>query len=97
MLTNRSKVLISLAVIGFLLVLTVGDFLALHDVQQDYVSPEALHALELDLAGALPYWTATTGEWSMLTISIYSRFVLLIVNALLLFAFLSKRPYTPST
>lgn len=95
MLTDRNKVLLTLAVVGFLLVLTVGDFLALHDIQQDYVSAEALRTLELDLAGALPYWTSTSGEWAMVTISIVSRSILLVLNALLLFTILGKRPQTP--
>ena len=97
MLTKRSVILFSLAVIGFLLVLTVGDLLALHDIQQDYVSAEVLRMLELDLAGALPYWTSTTGEWSLVTISVIARFVLLVMNALLLFTFLRKRTHTPNT
>ena len=97
MLTKRNVILFSLAVVGFLLALTVGDFLALHDIQQDYVSAEVLRTLELDLAGALPYWTGTTGEWSMVTISVIARFVLLIANALLLFTFLRHRTPTPNT
>jgi hypothetical protein len=97
MLTKRSAILFSLAVIGFLLVLTVGDFLALHDIRQDYVSAEVLRTLELDLAGALPYWTGTTGEWSLVTISVIARFVLLVMNALLLFTFLRKRTGTANT
>jgi hypothetical protein len=84
MLSKRKTVLFSLAVVGFLLALTLGDFLALHDIQQDYVSPEVLTRMDLDLAGALPYWTTTSGEWTMVSISFIARLVLLLVNALLL-------------
>jgi hypothetical protein len=90
MLTKRNTVLLSLALVGFLLVLAVGDFLALHDIQQDYVSSEALSNLELDLAGALPYWTATSSEWTMVSVSLISRFVLLGINALVLLPLLRR-------
>ncbi len=94
MLTKRNTALLSLIIIGFLLALTVGDFLSLHDIEQDYVSTEVLNTLELDLAGALPSWTATTGEWTMITISLFARFALLGANALLLLG-LVRRNITP--
>ena len=46
MLTKRNTTFFSLAVVGFLLVLTLSDFLALHDIQQDYVSSEVLSYLD---------------------------------------------------
>lgn len=94
MLSKRNTLLLSLALMGFLLVLTVGDFLALHDIERDYVSAEVLRMLELDLAGSLPYWTGTTGEWTMVTISLIARLLLLGINALLLFTLLRKVPPT---
>jgi hypothetical protein len=90
MLNQRNAAFASLAVVGFLLVLTLGDFLALHDIQQDYVSPEVLNRLKLDIAGSLPYWTATSGEWAMVTISFIARVILLLGNVLLLFMILRR-------
>jgi hypothetical protein len=77
------------------LILTVGDWLALHDIQQDYVSTEVLSSLELDIAGALPNWTAARGEWAMVSVSLFSRLVLLAANAALLLVLLSRKS-TPS-
>lgn len=90
MLSKRNITLFSLIVVGSLLILTAGDWLALHDIQQDYVSTQVLSALELDLAGALPYWTATSGEWTLVSISLIVRLALLGVNAVLLLVLLNK-------
>ena len=43
--------------------LTILDFLALHDIAKDYLSPDALKFAEI--TATIPTWTATEGEWLM--------------------------------
>jgi hypothetical protein len=63
------------------LMMAVGDFLALHDIQDDYVSQEILQSLNITLSDELPEWTATEGEWAMVAVSVYSRPIFLLLNA----------------
>ena len=69
-------------------ILTVGDFLALHDISKDYISSERLEAL--GISTALPTWTAAEGEWLIITISFVARFLFLSLNILLLWTLLKK-------
>lgn len=46
-----------------ILFLTLGDFLALHDIRQDYVSSDILSDLQVKLSKELPAWTSTKSEW----------------------------------
>ena len=66
------------------LALTMGDFLALHDIQREYVSAEVLDSLEIIVSDELPHWTATAGEWAMVQFSFLARFAFLIFNAITL-------------
>ena len=74
----------------FILLLSVGDFLALHDIQNDYVSAEILTHLGITTSEPLPTWTATTGEWSMVAISFWGRLLLLLIASLILWQTLKK-------
>ena len=77
----------------FVLALTIADFLALHDIRQDYVSKETLNVLGNDLNIQLPDWTETRGEWAIVEMSYLSRFVFLVINTFTIaicFLFLGK-------
>ena len=83
---NKRKILIitiTLCVIGFLL--TIADFLALHDIHNEYVSTRVLGYLDISLSGDLPEWTATKGEWSILRISYFFRFVFFVFSFIVLY------------
>lgn len=68
---------------------TILDFLALHDIKQDYVSQHILNKLEISLNKDLPSWTSTEGEWQTVLFSLYSRFLFFILNiALLVFYYI---------
>ena len=69
-------------------ILTIGDFLALHDINKDYISIERLEAL--GVFTSLPAWTATEGEWQIVMISFIARFLFLLLNILLLWTLLKK-------
>jgi hypothetical protein len=68
--------------------LTLIDFLALHDIGKDYLSSETLEVL--GISTALPAWTATEGEWQILTISFVLRVLFLLSNIFLLWYLLRK-------
>lgn len=70
---------------GFLmLVATFFDFLALTDISHDYVSHQVLDELKISLPRELPEWTATRGEWQVVSISAISRIGFLLLNTLTL-------------
>lgn len=70
----------ALAASLFVLALTLGDFLALHDIRHDYVSEEILDSLGVSISAELPAWTATAGEWALVQLSYLTRFAFLIIN-----------------
>ncbi len=73
-MTNEKKVaviLMVLCVVGFLF--TIADFLALHDIKNEYVSPRVLESLDITLSDDLPEWTSTQGEWQVVRISYLFR------------------------
>jgi hypothetical protein len=68
----------------FALMLTIGDFLALHDISRDYVSGRVLQSLGLSLAGQLPSWTDTKAEWVVVGVSVFFRVGFLLLNTMTL-------------
>ena len=71
-------------------VLTLLDFSALHDIKQEYVSKKILDYLNITLSDELPDWTSTSGEWQIISISFYLRFIFFIVNIVLLSMIIRK-------
>lgn len=67
-----------------LCVLTILDYLALHDIYKDYVSKTVLSYLNLDLSKELPAWTNTELEWDMVTINYIMKTFVTIVNIILI-------------
>lgn len=63
------------------LILTLGDFFALHDISQDYVSKEVISSLGTNLNLPLPDWSETRLEWTLVQISFLSRLVFLVLIA----------------
>ncbi len=57
-------------VIGFLaLLMTVGDYLALHDIWHDYVSKQVIEKYGGGSTSNLPDWSESKLEWRMVNIS----------------------------
>jgi hypothetical protein len=63
------------------LILTIGEFLALHDISQDYVSKDVIKSLGTSLNLRLPDWSETRLEWTLVQISLLSRLVFLVLIA----------------
>lgn len=79
---KKLKTLTTVALILCILVflLTITDFMALHDIRNDYVSKKVITSV----SDNLPTWTNTPGEWRMVTISFISRFFFFIFNIVVL-------------
>ena len=90
---NKNKktvtLIIALCVIGFLL--TLFEFLALHDIHNEYVSTRILERLEIGLSKDLPEWTSTKGEWVVVRIGYLFRFFFFILSAVLLYGLISQK------
>ena len=67
-----------------LLVVTFIDLLALTDISHDYVSNQVLDNLKISLPRELPDWTATRGEWQVVSISAFARIGFLLLNTITL-------------
>lgn len=86
MKVNNKKILyitLTLCVIGFLL--TIFEFLALHDIHNEYVSTGILKSLNISLSGDLPDWTSTKGEWGVVRVSYIFRFVFFVFCVIVLY------------
>ena len=75
-------------------ILTLLDFAALHDIKNEYISKSILKYLNITLSSDPPYWTATEGEWQLVTFSLISRFLFLIFNIIVLFYLYRKHTLT---
>ncbi|MBE9510314.1 MAG: hypothetical protein IMY71_05505 [Bacteroidetes bacterium] len=65
----------SLVLCIILLFLTLGDFLSLHNIKQDYVSTDILADLQVKLSKELPEWTSTKAEWFVANVSFFLKSV----------------------
>lgn len=74
----------------FVFLLTLFDFLALHDIRNEYISTRILNHLNLTVSGDLPDWTATKGEWDIVYVSFLSRVVFFVLNIFVLYICLKK-------
>ena len=76
------KLVLLIAIV--LCVLTILDYLALHDIYKDYVSKTVLSYLNLSLPIELPGWTNTELEWNAVTLNYILKIFLAITNILLI-------------
>jgi hypothetical protein len=67
-----------------ILLMTLFDMAAYHDIARDYVSSSILKGPDITLSGDLPAWTATKGEWNLVNISWISRVLFFVLNIVVL-------------
>ena len=79
---KRQTLILTLCIIGFLL--TIADFLALHDIHRDYIGTEVIRLLDTSVSEDLPAWITTKGEWDIVRVSYLFRFVFFIFCAAVL-------------
>ena len=68
----------------FCLIMLAIDFIAMHDVKNDYVSPKILGEYNLQLPEDTE-WTAAVLEWTSLRISWVLKLALLVANIMVIF------------
>ncbi len=73
------KISLILCTIAF--VMTIGDYLALHDIGHDYVSKEVIESYKGGSVLNLPEWSETKPEWLMVNISGLVRIAYFIFSA----------------
>ena len=73
---NAQRYLRIAAILSVLVLLTMaGDFLALHDIFNDYISPSAFKVVT-NQSLSFPAWTKTPLEWQWIEIMFIARLVL---------------------
>ncbi len=71
---------VSLAIGALALLLSVGNYLALHDIWHDYVSQQVIETYGDSAILNLPDWSETRLEWQMVTISELVRIIYFIFS-----------------
>ena len=92
---NHLMIKITIGLCAFVFLLTLFDFLALHDIRNEYVSTRILNYLNITLSGDLPDWTATKGEWDVVNVSFLSRLIFFVLNIFVLTLCLKKTKKDP--
>jgi len=69
MKTTSALTKILLGLIMVLLMCLFLDFLALHDIRNDYVSATVINQFSSATTTVFPEWTKTSGEWSLIRFS----------------------------
>jgi len=68
-----------LAIAVGLFICMVLDFMALHDIQNDYVSQAVIDRFTPGTSDVLPDWTSTPTEWGIVTFSYYVKLFIIII------------------
>ena len=86
------KILVILTMVFSVIVIlmTIMDFLALHDIRQDYLSKTIIDYLGITFSKEIPDWTSTSGEWRSVNISLFSRLIFFILNIFVLYQFIKN-------
>lgn len=64
--------------------LIILDYLPLHDIYRDYVSPTLINSLSIQLSSGLPEWTQTELEWNAVTANYILKVLLAFCNVVLI-------------
>ena len=59
-----------------LVLLLLGDFLALHDIGQDYVSPKVIENIPTQISDEIPDWASTKMEWIFVRVSFLLKLII---------------------
>ncbi len=87
---NHLLIKITIGLCAFVFLLTPFDFLALHDIRNEYVSTRILNQLNITISEDLPNWSATKGEWDVVYVSFLSRLIFFVLNIFVLILCLKK-------
>lgn len=59
-----------------MMLLLIGDFLALHDIKQDYLSSDVLDTFKNDLSNEIPEWASAKLEWTFMKVSLLLKVII---------------------
>jgi len=59
-----------------MVLLLLGDFFALHDIGQDYVSPKVLEDIPTQISDEIPDWASTKMEWVFERVSFLLKLII---------------------
>ena len=84
---KRTVILIKLCLIlcALAVLAAIGDYLALHDIANDYVSRKAIASYESGLSGELPRWSETKLEWRIVNAGGLIKVTYLVLSAATLY------------
>ncbi len=75
----------------FVTVLIFVDFLALSDINQDYVSTNVLELIEVDISNELPEWASAKLEWGFIKLSLLLKSIFMVVIIIALAKVVGKK------
>ena len=75
---NKIFIIFTIVLSSLVLALSLTDFAAMHDIHNDYISAKMVE--HFSISQVLPEWTNTTGEWQIVTISLFTRILFLVFN-----------------
>ena len=90
MKTTSALTKISLGLIIVLLLCLFLDFLALHDIRNDYVSNSVIDRFSPNTLSVLPVWSGTMGEWAIVQTSFLIKLIVVVITLIVLWTLQRK-------
>lgn len=84
MKTTSALTKILLGLIMVLLMCLFLDFLALHDIRNDYVSNLVIEQFSPKTLSVLPVWSGTMGEWAVVQTSFLIKLIVAVIIMIVL-------------
>jgi hypothetical protein len=84
MKTTLALTKILLGLIMVLLMCLFLDFLALHDIRNDYVSNSVIDRFSPSTLSVLPEWSGTLGEWAIVQTSFLIKLIIAVITLIVL-------------
>jgi hypothetical protein len=84
MKTTSTLTKILMVLIFVLLMCLILDFLALHDIRNDYVSNSVIDRFYPNSLSVLPSWSGTTGEWAIVQMSFLIKLIVAVITMIVL-------------
>lgn len=90
MKTTSTLTKILMVLIFVLLMCLILDFLALHDIRNDYVSNSVIDRFSPNTLSVLPEWSRTMGEWAIVQTSFLIKLVVAVITMIVLWTLKRK-------
>jgi len=90
MKTTSALTKISLGLIIVLLLCLFLDFLALHDIRNDYVSNSVIDRFSPNTLSVLAVWSGIMGEWAIVQTSFLIKLIVVVITLIVLWTLQRK-------